>query len=74
MIIRSCTEEVMENICEGFARYPIQVTDAEGDLYNIRISDEIPYILKYNAPMCILEIGATRIDFNKDEVFNIEIM
>lgn len=73
MVINSATEEIMERIRDAFSRYSIQVTD-EGNLYKIRISDDIPYIFKYNSPYCYLQIGNHVVDFNKEDVFNVEIM
>lgn len=78
MLIKSCTEEVKEDLLDTFSMSDpaIHVRAIEGNLYDVRISDAIPYRFLYLSATggCMLTYEDRSIIFSKEDVFNVEII
>ena len=78
MLIRSCTEEIKEDLLDTFSTSDpaIHVREIEGDLFDVRLSDAIDYKFTYfsTTSTCIISYDNRNIIFSKEEVFNVEIM
>ena len=78
MLIRSCTEEIKEDLLDAFSTSDpsIHVREIEGDLYDVRLSDAIDYKFTYFSATssCVISYDDRSILFSKEEVFNVEIM
>lgn len=79
MLIRSCTEEVKEDLLDAFSTSDpaIHVREVDGNhLYDVRISDAIDYRLLYLSATggCMLTYEDRSVIFSKEDVFNVEIM
>lgn len=75
MKIKGCTYEIMKKIRNIFTSYwSIDIQLSDDNLYDIYISSDIPFILKYNAPVVKIDIGGYIIDFSIEDTVAIELM
>ena len=74
MTIKGCSQEVKDLVVSAFKNYSISVEEWDELLYYIRISSDIPFILKYNNPTVKIDIGGKIIHFSIEDTVAIELM